>query len=75
MKVKLAGPDDVLPRGTMFIHLPGCPRVGELVVWEENGLPKQYFRVTEVCWIFVHDPTRPPAEYMPEIGVEPVDGP
>lgn len=72
MRVLLVGPDDVLPSGKLAVNLPACPREGELVVWVRRGAPSQYFRVTEVCWIFEAESA---AELRPEIAVEPVDGP
>ena len=52
IQVLLVGPDDVLPHGKMRVNFRDCPRVGELIVWEKRSAANEYFRVTEVCWIF-----------------------
>lgn len=72
IQVLLVGPDDVLPHGKMRVNFRDCPRVGELIVWEKRSAANEYFRVTEVCWIFTGEAG---IDYTPEVAVEPTDGP
>lgn len=65
IQVLLVGSDDVLPHGKLRVNFRDVPRVGELVVWEKLSSPNDYFRVTEVCWIFNGS-----VALTPEISVE-----
>lgn len=49
MRIRLVGPDDVLPKGLAVVYVPGIPRIGDMVV-VDDAFPGVRFRVTDVCW-------------------------
>jgi hypothetical protein len=52
MKIRLVGPDDVLPRGRQTVSVAEMPRSGDMIVAYALH-PGIRFRVVDVCWYAV----------------------